>query len=476
MNSAAEWISALNTPVKALSVDSGKVNAETAFVAFPGARDDGRRHIASAVAAGAAGVFWEAENFSWPAEWKVPNVAVADLKSQYGYLADAVYGEPSRHLPLVAITGTNGKTTVSHLVAQLLQQRDVKSGLIGTLGAGLLGALEPQKNTTPDAAALHSWLCRFIAQGAGAAVLEASSHGIVQGRLNGLRLAAAVFTNAGRDHLDYHKTTERYWQAKAQLFDMPHIGAAILNADDGFCRRLAETVIPPLLTFGKSGSDLRLLQMAPTGSGWRLQIDGILGRHDFELPLMGAHNVYNFMAAALAALVLDMPAANIIQAAASLRLPAGRMQQVGEAPRVYVDYAHTADALAAALAAARAHGGSGRLIAVLGAGGGRDRGKRGDMGRAVAAADVVIVTDDNPRDEDPAQIRAELCRAAGAAAVDIAGRAPAIAAALEQARRGDTVLILGKGHETTQQVGGDCMPFSDVQMVRDWLEKSGACG
>lgn len=466
---AAALLSQLGVAVRALSPDSRAIGAETAFLAYPGECDDGRRHIGAALAAGAAGVFWEEEGFAWPHDWQTPNVPVHNLKMRCGHLADAVYGEPSRHLPVVAVTGTNGKTTVSHLLAQLLQQGGVDSGMVGTLGAGVFGSdYAPLPNTTPDAATLHHWLRQFVAAGSGAAVVEASSHGIHQGRLHGVRLAAAVFTNAARDHLDYHGSVESYWQAKAELFKMPQVGAAVLNADDAFSVTLRAQSAAPLLTYGKQGEDLRLLTMEVADKGWHLTLDGILGRCSVHLPLPGVHNVYNFLAALLTSAALKMLPPDLSDAAARLTLPPGRLQVIHRAPTVVVDYAHTADAMRAALTAARELAGDGRLILVFGAGGGRDQGKRAAMGEAARAADVVFVTDDNPRDEDAAQIRAQLA-AAVPAAENIAGRRAAIAAALAIAQRGDTVLLCGKGHETTQHSGGEVHHFSDVEVARDLL-------
>ena len=474
---AVGWLKSLGVPLRALSSDSRSLGKATAFLAYPGEQDDGRRYIEAALAAGAVGVFWEPAEFAWQQQWQVPNLAVANLKQRCGELAHEVYGKPSDRLAVTAVTGTNGKTTVAHYLAQLLHYSGKSCGLIGTLGAGLYGRpMTPLANTTPDAAVIQDWLRQYAAANTAAAVIEASSHGICQGRLNGLTIACAVFTNAAQDHLDYHGSKEAYWQAKSALFDLPGVQRAVLNGDDVFCRRLKEERLPAALTYGQAGDDLMLLDVETRADGCLLSLDGVLGKRRLFLPPVGEHNVYNFLAAALAATVLDVSAEDIAGAAELLLLPEGRLQKMSNAPAVYVDYAHTPDAMAAVLAAARGHS-SGRLIVVFGAGGERDTDKRGAMGRVAAAeADVIIVTDDNPRREDPAAIRAALVRAAGAAARNIGDRRLAIAEALRLARPEDTLLILGKGHETTQSVGGTEMPFSDADVVQDLCRKRQLCG
>ena len=476
MNTGAfRIIDRLGVPLGALSVDSRRVNAATAFVAYPGESDDGRNYINEAVAAGTAGVFWDADNFSWRELWQVPNVAVPDLRAQCGYIADIIYGAPSKRLPLIAITGTNGKTTVAHFIVQLLAQCERDCGMIGTLGAGMPGRLAPLANTTPDAISINDCLQQFIRQGAKAAVLEASSHGIVHGRLNGLQMQAAVLTNATRDHLDYHGSVEKYWQAKAALFAMPNIANAIFNADDELSQRLIKSAAQPL-TYGKKGNALKLLEFATVAGGMQLTVDGVLGKRNILLPIVGEYNAYNFMAAALVLTTLQISVEDIIQAATRLTLPAGRMQKINAAPKIYVDYAHTPAAMTAVLAEARTLAGGGRLILVCGAGGERDVGKRGEMGLVAATyADVTIITDDNPRNEDPEKIRNEVGNNIPNA-ISIGDRREAIATAIEQLTAADMLLVLGKGHETTQQIGSEYLPFSDADVILEVLAEQGEQG
>lgn len=486
MIDAQEIVAGLGAPLAGLCADSRALSARDGFLAYPGAADDGRRHIPAALRAGAAAVLWEAEGFIWRDEWRAPNRAVAGLRDNAGVLADFVYRRPSAEIPVAAVTGTNGKTTIVHYAAQLLDFAGLPSGIIGTLGVWRADDLASSTsaaavNTTPDAATLHKQLRAFIDGGVRAAVIEASSHGIEQGRLNGLRLAAAVFSNAGRDHLDYHGDLENYWASKAGLFALPSdspYGAAILNADDPYCAKLAKKLShkgTPPLTYGRSGGALRLTEARAVDGGFVITVDGILGRRVCRLNAPGAHNVSNFLAAALIAHVFGVDGALLAERAAALRLPPGRLQQLSRAPAVYVDYAHTPDAFSAVLSAMRPAAGAGRLLVVFGCGGGRDRGKRRLMGRLAACADLAFITDDNPRDEDAAAIRADI-HSALPGAVNIGGRKDAIAAALKEARAADTVLVLGKGHEDGQEVGGVRLPFSDADVVRELLGVRGEKG
>ncbi|MBE8159047.1 MAG: UDP-N-acetylmuramoyl-L-alanyl-D-glutamate--2,6-diaminopimelate ligase, partial [Betaproteobacteria bacterium] len=289
--------------MRELFCDSRRMRRGGIFVAYPGRRADGRGHIAEALRAGASGVFWEAEGFSWPSRWKTPNVPVPALARRAGLLADAVYGAPSRRLFTAAITGTNGKTTASFFAAKLLRQSKIPAGCIGTLGAGMAeDSMIPTDNTTPDAISLHGFLRDFAAAGAKAAVLEASSHGIVQRRLSGIRLAAAALLNIGRDHLDYHGAMQSYRRAKTKLLRTEGLQTAAINADDARCVQAAEQCrAPNIWTFGKKGKTLRLISAAPEKDGMRLKLDGAWGKKEARLRVLGAHNADNFMAAALIA-------------------------------------------------------------------------------------------------------------------------------------------------------------------------------
>lgn len=482
---APSLVRALGVPVAGLVCDSRRARDGVAFAAFPGEAADGRRFIGSAVAAGAVGVFWEREGFVWRESWGVPNVAVDGLRARCGEIADAVFEAPSRALEVAAVTGTNGKTTVTAFVAQLLRFAGRRCGVVGTLGAGEWEGGEWRRlgNTTPDAALLQECLRGFADAGVEACAVEASSHGICQGRLRGTRLAVAAVTNVAVDHLDYHGDWDGYCAAKAALFDAPFAGVAVRNADDYGCevlaRRVARVARREWWTYGRDGTALRLRDAVWEEGGWRLEVaeGGGLGRCTLRLPVPGAHNVGNFLAAALVALALGVDAAAVREGGRTLRLPAGRMQRVeggggAAGPAVFVDYAHAPDAVAVAVAAGRAflRARRGRLWVVFGAGGGRDAQKRAAMARAAGGADEVVVTDDNPRFEEAAAIRAELCRALPRAR-NVGGRDEAIAAAVGEAAVGDVVLVLGKGHETVQEVGGEAVPFSDVEVVRECLRR-----
>ncbi len=469
MFDAAAVLRQFAAPVRELSGDSRRMPRGGVFVAYPGLRGDGRRHIGDALAAGAAGVLWEPEGFSWPRDLTAPNAPVPRLAERAGLLADVVYGAPSRRMFTAAITGTNGKTTTAFFAAQLLSQGGLAAGVIGTLGAGIWGeTMRPLPNTTPEAISLHRLLRDFADGGARAAVMEASSHGIAQRRLAGVRPAAAALLNIQRDHLEYHGDLESYRRVKTELLQSEGLRTAIINADDSAAAaaishpRAAET-----RTFGARGDALRLCGTEAAEDGQTLILDGAEGRRRCFLPMRGRHNAYNFMAAALLARAAGVSWEEMRPA--ELSPPRGRLQRVnpGGAPAVYVDYAHTPDALSAALSSFAER--RGRLWLIFGCGGARDAGKRRQMGQTAASlADVAIITDDNPRDEDPQIIRAEIA-SGGVRMREIAERGAAIAAAIDAAEDEDTRLIAGKGHEEYQEIGGDFRPFSDAETARALL-------
>ncbi len=479
MFDAAAAVGRLGVPVRGLFCDSRRAARGGAFVAYPGAQTDGRQHIPQALQAGACGVFWEPEGFQWPAEITAPNAPVPSLAHRAGFLADEVYGAPSRRLFVAGITGTNGKTTASHFAAQLLRQSGADTGQIGTLGAGMADEeLTPADNTTPDALALHEMLRDFAAAGAKAAVLEISSHGIAQRRIAGIRFSAAALLNIGRDHLDYHGDMESYKQTKAELLRAAELKTAVANADDADCLRAAQQAeAEKVWTFGERGETLRLAAVSSCRDGMEIELDGAWGKQKARLGFFGRHNIDNFMAAALIALAGGASWESFRPQ--KLRLPRGRLQRInpGESPAVYVDYAHTPDALEAALRALRGRCG-GRLWAVFGCGGARDCGKRREMGKTAAAlADIVLITDDNPRGEAADKIRAQIISGASGMR-EIPGRAEAIAAAVAEAGEKDAVLIAGKGHENYQEINGRRAPFSDEETARAALsarEKAGRC-
>lgn len=463
MFDAAAVLRQFGAPVRALFSDSRQTLPGGVFVAYPGLRGDGRKHIADALAAGAAGVLWEEEGFQWPRELSAPNAPITRLAERAGLLADAVYGAPSRRLFTAAITGTNGKTTAAFFAAQLLSQGGFPTGIIGTLGSGVCGEeMHALENTTPEAIVLHRLLRDFADGGARAAVMEASSHGIAQQRLAGVHLAVAALLNIQRDHLDYHGSLESYRRVKTQLLQSEGLQTAIVNADDEFAAAaVSSSSADEVRTFGAHGEALRLRGIDVADGGQTLDLDGDEGKRQCFLPVRGRHNAYNFMAAALIARAAGVPWEAMRTDA--LTLPRGRLQRInpGGAPAVYVDYAHTPDALTAALSSFAER--QGRLWLVFGCGGARDTGKRREMGRTAASlADIAIITDDNPRDENPQKIRAEVA-SGGVYLREIAGRGAAIAAAIEESKDEDTILIAGKGHEEYQDIGGARRPFSDAK-------------
>jgi UDP-N-acetylmuramyl-tripeptide synthetase len=456
-----------------ITADSRDVHGGDAFAAFPGTRVDGRACIGDAVQRGAGSVLWEAAGFAWNPAWHVANAGVDDLRGKLGAIADVVYGRPSQALWMIGVTGTNGKTSCSQWIAQALDGCGRRAGVIGTLGHGLVGALAPAFHTTPDAARVHETLAALKAAGAEAVAMEVSSHGLDQGRVNAVAFDVALFTNLTRDHLDYHGTMEAYGAAKARLFAWPGLATAVVNAGDPFGRRLIEGARSrgtAVVTYGADDADIAATGVRATAAGIALSVATPWGRGDVETPLVGTFNVANLLGVLGVLLASDVPFAAALAALGRLAPPPGRMQRLGGdgSPLVVVDYAHSPDALDQVLAALRPAAAHGELICVFGCGGDRDAGKRPEMG-AVAArhADRIVVTNDNPRTEDPAAIAAAIVegvRAAGSGRWTLElDRAAAIRLAVGNARAGDVVLIAGKGHEDYQEVQGVRGHFSDAE-------------
>lgn len=461
------------TPAELVN-DSRKALPGVVFAAYPGESRDGRDFIPQAAAQRVDGVLWEADHYQWDPALTTPNVGVADLKARIGEIAAHVYGEPSRALHMVGITGTNGKTSVAHWVAQAFARLGRKTAIIGTAGNGFPGALTPALNTTPDAIELQQRLAFYRQQGATACAMEVSSHGLVQGRVNGTSFNVAVLTNLSRDHLDYHGDMDSYAAAKAQLFSWPDLASVVLNLDDPFGQQLEHSIRSTrVVGYGFQrgavvGEKLRLSQ-----NGLQLQAHTDWGDAEIEAPLLGRFNAANLLAVLTTLLVSDVKLDDACQALTHIQPPPGRMQTLGgdAHPLVVVDYAHTPDALEKVLATLREIVSGGRLICVFGCGGNRDSGKRPLMGRAAAqGADEVWVTSDNPRNEDPRHIiDAILTGVTGKPHIE-PDRARAIFEAIGQAHQGDVVLIAGKGHEDYQEVAGERLPFSDVLVARKALE------
>ncbi|HSE91779.1 MAG TPA: UDP-N-acetylmuramoyl-L-alanyl-D-glutamate--2,6-diaminopimelate ligase [Methylomirabilota bacterium] len=473
----------LGTPpstVTGIADDSRKVAPGDCFVAVPGLKHDARRFVPEAVARGAALVVTEGDALPGV---PVAQVLVGSAREALGRLAGAYHGHPSRRLTVVGITGTNGKTTTSYLVEALLHARGLKTGVIGTIQYRLGERTLPAGQTTPDALALQAMLAAMSEDGVGGVAMEVSSHALAQGRIEGLAIDVAVFTNLTQDHLDFHGTLEAYRRAKRRLFELlersPKPGrTAVVNADDPSGREMTGGLSVPVLTFGlRPGASIRAREWSSTLEGVRLRADTPHGEIALASPLIGEHNVMNLLGAIGVGLALGLAPDAAARALAAVGTVPGRFEQVreGQSFLVVVDYAHTPDALDRVLATARKLT-AGRLAVVFGCGGDRDRGKRPIMGEIAArVADRVWVTSDNPRSERPEAIVEEIAAGARRAGggpgkvVTWTDRRGAIEDALGWARAGDTVVIAGKGHETYQIVGGETFPFDDRAVARQAL-------
>ena len=470
-------LATLGVDIKRLCNDSRRVQIGDVFVAYPGETRDGRAFIAAAIAAGAGAVIWDSEGFDWPASFVAPNLGIKGLRHIAGEIAAHVAGRPADTLWMIAVTGTNGKTSCSHWIAQALEAAGRPTALIGTLGHGFPGALEGLTNTTPDALALQSLLARYRDAQASAVAMEVSSHGLSQGRVSGARFDVALFTNLTRDHLDYHGTMEKYGEAKARLFDWPGLKSAVINVDDGFGRslvsRLTGTQVQ-VFTYGLAGGAISGHRLDLHRFGLDLEIRTPWGGGLVRSPLMGMYNAANLLGVLGVLLASDVPLEQALAVLPDLNAVRGRMQTLGGGtlPRVVVDYAHTPDALEQVLRALRAHVADGRLICVFGCGGERDPGKRPLMG-AIASrlADDVLITSDNPRGEDPMSIIEAIAAGVGRSCVLEPDRERAIEQAIASAAQGDVVLVAGKGHETYQESAGERHPFDDADIASSSLAR-----
>lgn len=463
-----------------LRTDSRKVQPGDGFIAWPGAAHDGRQHVSTALGQGASACLVEhagVESFAWAAApvGEVDTGTIASfsgLKASAGALAAAYYGQPSDELDVIAVTGTNGKTSTAWWLAQALGALDWPCAVVGTLGIGRPPEVDYTGLTTPDPVLLQWYFRRFAQQGLKACAIEASSIGITEQRLAGTHVKVAVFTNFTQDHLDYHGSMEAYWQAKRMLFDWPGIQAAVINLDDAQGAALAQALMHRSLAVWtvscRGAARLEARQIAYNTEGLHFVLAEGADTEHLQTRLIGDYNVSNLLGVIAAMRALDVPLADAVQACRALMPVPGRMECVAQPdqPLVAVDYAHTPDALAQALKAlrsmARARGG--RLWCVFGCGGDRDPGKRAQMGAvAEQVADRIIITSDNPRSEAPQaiieQIRQGL-RHPGRERVEL-DRAAAIAYALAEAAPHDVVLLAGKGHEDYQETAGVRRPFSD---------------
>jgi len=475
-----DHLAQLGVPLIDITADSRAVKLGSMFVAYPGSIQDGRAFISEAISRGAAAVLWERRGFQWDERWEVPNLGIDNLRDTVSEIAGHIYGNPADSLFMVGVTGTNGKTSVSQWIAAACEALGRRSAVIGTLGNGLVGERVEAKNTTPDAIVLQRLLADYLRRGARVAAMEVSSHGLDQGRVNGIKYDVAVFTNLTRDHLDYHRSMEAYGEAKYRIFSARGLKYAVINVDDEWGARFAPRVAGreiDVISYGeRESARLRASDIHLSEAGVRFRIASEWGAGEVRAPMLGRFNVSNLLAVIGSLIAAEIPFDDILRAVAMLEPVPGRLERLGggERPLVVIDYAHTPDALEKALEALRpVVAPDRRLICVFGCGGDRDPGKRPIMGATAARlADHIVVTSDNPRSEDPAKIIGQVLDGIPAReAESFVDRQVAIFSAVHQAKPGDVLLVAGKGHETYQEIAGTRVPFSDREVARMALEE-----
>ena len=485
-NRQMEATSLAECQITGITCDSRQVQPGYLFAAIPGTQADGRAFIPDAIRRGAAVILAPPGTELDDASATVPLIAADNPRRQYALMAARFFADQPK--TIACVTGTNGKTSVATFLRQIWSFERYRCASAGTLGVvlgGFSGGGEPKLEhainlTTPDPADLHCSLAELAAHGVDRLALEASSHGLSQYRLDGVRIAAAAYTNLTRDHLDYHGGMEGYLGAKLRLFTeiISDGGTAVVNADALYAEAFTSAARARglrLMTFGTAGDDVTLHGLALDDMAQELDLEVLGKRQKVRLALPGAFQVANALAALSLAIATDSDPAEAIAALAHLEGVPGRVHHAGthaHGAEIYVDYAHTPDALKSILQALRPHT-QGRLHVVFGCGGDRDPGKRFEMGVFAARdADVVIVTDDNPRSEDPATIRAQAMGGCPEA-VEIGNRREAIFHAIDGLAAGDTLVIAGKGHETGQIIGDEIKPFDDIEVVRNALQGGG---
>jgi UDP-N-acetylmuramoyl-L-alanyl-D-glutamate--2,6-diaminopimelate ligase len=483
LHSIRDVPSHLDREISGLALDSRLVKPGDLFFACKGTHLDGRKFIDDVIIKGVRAIVAEAEvgDVSIQVQNNVPIVPVHHLNHRMGRIAATFYGNPAEKLRIVGITGTNGKTSCSHFIASALHQLGITAGVIGTLGNGVYGNIQPSSLTTPDAITLQATFADFVKHNAKVVAMEVSSHSLDQGRVDDVPFEVGVFTNLTRDHLDYHGDMASYGTAKKRLFDMASLKHAVINADDDFGKSLIES-LPRKNTLYAYGVDQHTHLAVPQVYADDLHLD-ITGLHarvytpwgegDLHAGLIGRFNASNILAVLTTLCLLDVPFDAALQSLAQLKPVAGRMQGLGgnTQPLVVVDYSHTPDSLEKALVALKQHC-RGQLYCIFGCGGDRDRGKRPMMAKiAEQYADHVIVTDDNPRHESPEQIVADILVGFTQLKQVIVqhDRSKAIQEIIQCAVPGDCILIAGKGAETYQQIGDVKIPFSDIEKVQQSL-------
>jgi UDP-N-acetylmuramoyl-L-alanyl-D-glutamate--2,6-diaminopimelate ligase len=468
--------------VTSVEYDSRKVSDGALFVAITGLTTDGHRFIPEARRKGAVAALVER-----PTDGAgLPELVAKDTRAALGLVSHAFYGRPSDSLTVHAITGTNGKTTTSYLIDSILRAADMKTGVVGTLGYRVGDRSIAGDMTSPESLDLARLLSSMVEGGTAAVTMEVSSHALALKRTTGMTFDTAAFTNISRDHLDFHGTIDEYAAAKSLLFDQlagdgwKPGATAVVNTDDPFGRQLADRIDlfgnVALITYGRASADVWVRDTELTGDGTRVTFDTPMGEVAARLRLLSDFNVMNALAATAVAVSQGMSPKTIVRGLEDLNRVPGRLETVdaGQPFAIVVDYAHTPDALSKAITALRGTT-SGRIITVFGCGGDRDRGKRPEMGRiATESSDLVLITSDNPRGEDPAAIMADIADGARGAGGDfelIEDRRTAIGRAVSEARAGDVVLIAGKGHEDYQIVGSDRLHFDDREEAAAAVER-----
>lgn len=466
--------------VTGVTLSSDDVEPGDLFAAVPGAHHHGAVFAAAAVAAGAVAILTDEDGATPSAELQVPLLVVEDPRGVLGPLASAVYGDPSRAMTLVGITGTNGKTTTAYLLEGAMAAAGATTALLGTIETRIAGERLPQERTTPEAPALQALLAVARERGVTAAAMEVSSHALALGRVTGTHFAAGVFTNLSQDHLDFHGTMQAYFDAKAKLFQTGIVDTAVICVDDSWGERLMERVRLPHVTYSATGvvwADWTVDIVESSVLSSDVIARGPAGESvPMHVPMPGRVNIANALGALAAAVAVGVDADTAAAGIGSLAGVPGRLEAVdaGQPYSAFVDYAHTPDAVGALLDTLRDIT-TGRLVIVLGCGGDRDRAKRGQMARVAAErSDLAIFTTDNPRSEDPDEILADMTSGLELPFVAELDRARAISRALEQLGPGDTVVIAGKGHETGQERSGQITPFDDRVVLRAAIEQGGS--
>ena len=469
-----------------LQTDSRKIRPGDLFIAYPGRRVDGRRYIEEAVKKQAAAVLYEANRYKPSVQSGIPLIALPNLQDHVGDIAARFYGDPSKKIKVIGVTGTNGKTSCTHFIAQSLQaQKKISCGVIGTLGYGFADNLNRMNYTTPDPIQLQQVFAKLQEQNAKAVAMEVSSHALDQSRVQGVHFTIAVFTQLSQEHLDYHSNMESYARTKALLFEQPDLLYGVVNCDDALGRHIIDNYYSKLKLVGYSTdgmkdarvSYIRATHIKTLEHGFLVNVQTSWGQGTFKISLLGRFNISNSLSVLGVLCLCEVPFEEALIELSKLNTVRGRMQVVNihhhkhRRPRVIVDYAHTPDALKKVLMTLREHC-KGQLICVFGCGGNRDRRKRPKMAAiAERLTNQIILTNDNPRSESPLAIIQDI--QAGFknknSVIIEADRAKAIKYAVQKATSNDTVLIAGKGHETTQIIGMDILPFDDVEEAKKVL-------